>query len=226
MKTLVGIDFSLNSPAFCVFRDNEFTWGSLTRSERTPESLKKNTKKPYHILSEDKSEDYVLLFMGKDKMPKDYSERERIKIDYFQDLVDELWSEIEDICGGDDVIVAMEGLSFASNGNALIDISMATALLRKKIVDHTGSDNFYVYSPTSIKKFAFKGNAKKHELYNALVEKEFLETNLKSFTNILDDNKDEWITPSGNVNKPLDDIIDATWTCLYLYDSIKEKSEN
>jgi len=88
LKTLVGIDFSLNSPAFCVFRDNEFTWGSLTRSERTPESLKKNTKKPYHILSEDKSEDYVLLFMGKDKMPKDYSERERIKIDYFQDLVD------------------------------------------------------------------------------------------------------------------------------------------
>lgn len=222
MKTLVGIDFSLNSPAFCILRDNQFTWGSLTRSDRTEDSLKKNSKKPYSVLSEDKSEDYVLMFMSKDKMPDDYSERERIKIDYFQELVDVFWSEIENLCGGDDIVVAMEGLSFASNGNALIDISMATALLRKKIVDHTGSDNFYVYSPTSVKKFAYKGNAKKHELYNSLIEHRFPETNLKSFTTILEENKDEWITPSGNVNKPLDDIIDSTWICLFLHDSIKE----
>ena len=132
MKTLVGIDFSLNSPAFCILRENQFTWGSLTRSDRTAESLKKNAKKPYYVLSEDKTEDYVLMFMSKDKMPEDYSERERIKIDYFQELVDEFWSEIENICAGDDIIVAMEGLSFASNGNALIDISMATALLRDR----------------------------------------------------------------------------------------------
>jgi len=222
LKTLVGIDFSLNSPAFCILRDGEFTWGSLTRSERTPESLKKNTKKPYYILSESGNEDYVLMFMDKSKMPEEYSERERIKIDYFQELVDEFWNEIETICGGDDIVVAMEGLSFASNGNALIDISMATALLRKKIVDHTGSDNFYVYSPTSIKKFAFKGNAKKHELYKALLEHELPETNLSSFTSILDQNKDEWITPKGNINKPLDDLIDSTWICLFLNDSIKE----
>jgi hypothetical protein len=223
LKTLVGIDFSLNSPAFCILRENEFTWGSLTRSDRTEESLKKNTKKPYHILSESGADHYVLMFMGKDKMPEEYSERERIKIDYFQQLVDEFWGEIESICAGDDIIVAMEGLSFASNGNALIDISMATALLRKKIVDHTGSENFYVYSPTSVKKFAYKGNAKKHELYNSLIEREFPETNLGSFTSILDENKGEWITGSGNVNKPLDDIIDATWICLFLYDSISKK---
>jgi len=222
LKTLVGIDFSLNSPAFCILKENEFTWGSLTRSERTAESLKKNSKKPYSVLSEDKSGDFVLMFMGKSKLPDEYSERERIKIDYFQELVDSFWSEIENICSGDDIIVAMEGLSFASNGNALIDISMATALLRKKIVDHTGSENFHVFSPTSIKKFAYKGNAKKHELYSSLIERNFTETNLGSFTKVLEENKDEWITPSGNVNKPLDDIIDSTWICLYLYDKIKE----
>ncbi len=221
MKTLVGIDFSLNSPAFCILRDNQFTWGSLTRSERTEDSLKKNHKKPYYVLSEDRSEDYILMFVSKDKMPEDYSERERIKIDYFQELVDVFWSEIENVCGGDNIAVAMEGLSFASNGNALIDISMATALLRKKIVDRTGSENFYVYSPTSVKKFACKGNAKKHELYDSLIQKEFPETNLKSFTSILEENKDEWVTTSGNINKPLDDIIDSTWVCLFLHDSMK-----
>jgi len=99
---------------------------------------------------------------------------------------------------------------------------MATALLRKKIVDFVGSSNFFVFSPTSVKKFAIKGNAKKDQLYEALINTEIVETNLSYFTNILNDNKGEWITPSGNVNKPLDDIIDATWICLFLDERLKE----
>ena len=100
---------------------------------------------------------------------------------------------------------------------------MATALLRKKIVDHTGSSNFYVFSPTSVKKFALKGNAKKNELYEALINLKSPGTNLEMFTKILEENREEWITGGGNVNKPLDDMIDATFICLYLND-LKEKS--
>lgn len=221
MKTLVGIDFSLNSPAFCVFKENQFTWGSLTRSERNRESFMKSSKKPYAVLSE--FPEFTFLFLDKKNLPDDYTEKERIKIDYFQDLVDAFWSSILTICGDDEIVVAMEGLSFASNGNALIDISMATALLRKKIVDHAGSQNFYVFSPTSVKKFALKGNAKKNELYEALVNLESTGTNLQKFTKILGENKEEWVTAGGNVNKPLDDMIDATFICLYL-DEAKKKS--
>ena len=221
MKTLVGIDFSLNSPAFCVFRRNGFVWGSLTRSERTRESFMKSVKKPYAVLSDPSI--FNFLFLDKKKMPDDYSEKERIKIDYFQELVDTFWDLVLEICGDDEIVVALEGLSFASNGNALIDISMATALLRKKIVDHTGSSNFYVFSPTSVKKFALKGNAKKNELYEALINLKSTGTNLEMFTKILEENREEWITGGGNVNKPLDDMIDATFICLYLND-LKEKS--
>lgn len=220
MKTLVGIDFSLNSPAFCVLKNKVFTWGSLTRSERNRDSFMKSSKKPYSVL--DEHDDYVFLFLDKKKMPDDYCEKERIKIDYFQELVDVFWNSIIEICGDDEIVVAMEGLSFASNGNALIDISMATALLRKKIVDHAGSENFYVFSPTSVKKFAVKGNAKKNELYDALVTLEDKGTNLVGFTKILEDNKQEWVTAGGNVNKPLDDMIDATFICLYLDETLKK----
>lgn len=221
MKTFIGIDFSLNSPAYCILKKNEFVWGSLTRSDRTEESLKKSKNKPFAVLGD--LDHFKLNFMDKKKMPDDYTERERIKIDYFMELVDSFWSSVIENCDpSDELIVAMEGLSFASNGNALIDISMATALLRKKIVDRTGSENFYVFSPTSIKKYAFKGNAKKHELYDALVDRGKVETKLLPLTNILEDNREEWITASGNVNKPLDDIIDATWICLFLDESAKE----
>ncbi len=220
MKTIVGIDFSLNSPAFCIFSDNTFSWGSLTRSERDRDSFMKSSKKPYAVLSE--FDDFSFVFMDKKKMPDDYSEKERIKIDYFQELVDQFWNEISTLCENQEVYIAMEGLSFASNGNALIDISMATALLRKKIVDYTGSQRFHVFSPTSVKKFAIKGNAKKNELYEALLTRKLSGTNLETFTKILEENKEEWITGGGNVNKPLDDMIDATFICLYLNELITQ----
>ena len=217
---IVGIDFSINSPAFCCYKDGKYTWGSLTRSDRSPESLRKNAKKPYSILDTEK--DFKLIFLDKKELPDDYTGRERIKIVYFLEIVDSLWASIEEVMGDSDFHVAMEGLSFSSNGNALIDISMATALLRKKIIERVGADQFHVFSPTSIKKFALKGNAKKHELYNSLCIYKEDETNLAIFANILETNKAEWITPAKVVNKPIDDIVDATWITLYLKKELKE----
>jgi len=183
---LVGIDFSINSPAFCCFKDGVYTWGSVTRSERSMESLIKNTKKPY-----------------------------------FLNIVDELWDSVKRIMGDSNFSVAMEGLSFSSNGNALIDISMATSLLRERIIKDIGVNSFYVFSPTSIKKFALKGNAKKDELYEALCNFKEDETNLDVFTKMLAHNKEEWVTKAKQVNKPIDDIVDATWINLYLKKELK-----
>jgi hypothetical protein len=216
----VGIDFSISSPSFCCFIKGKYTWGSLTRSDRKIESLFKNNKKPFYIL--DNYPDFNLYFLDKKKLPEEYSARERIKIVYFVEIVDLLWDKISKIMGETDFYVCMEGLSFSSKGNALIDISMATALLRKKIIDRVGVEKFYVFSPTSIKKFAIKGNAKKDELYEALINYKQDETNLNIFTNILKDNKNEWITQAKAVNKPIDDIVDATWITLYLKETLRE----
>jgi ABC-type proline/glycine betaine transport system substrate-binding protein len=45
---------------------------------------------------------------------------------------------------------------------------------------------------------------------------------LNDFGKILETNKEEWITPSKVVNKPIDDIVDATWINLYLKKELKE----
>jgi hypothetical protein len=215
----IGIDFSLTSPAFCVLKDGEYSWGSLTRTDRTAESLRKSKDKPYAILEGDPSID--LFFLTKKEMPAEYSAKERVKIDYFQEVVDSLWSHIEPFLGGD-VKIAIEGLSFSSNGNALIDISMATALIRKKIVDTIGSQNFYVFPPTAIKKFAGKGNLKKDEMYHALVKKSSeVGGNFSHFTDIISAYSSSWITKSNQVNKPIDDLVDASWICLFLVEVMK-----
>lgn len=217
---LVGIDFSINSPAFCCYKNGVYTWGSVTRSERSGESLCKNPKKPYSVLSEDPR--FILKFVERTQLPESYTERERSKINYFLEIVNCLWDSILGAMGDEPFQVAMEGLSFSSNGNSLIDISMATALLRERIIKEIGVENFHVFSPTSIKKFALKGNSKKDELYLALVQFQESETNLYHFTRILDDNKAEWITNAKAVNKPIDDIVDATWITLYLKKELKD----
>lgn len=222
----VGVDFSISSPAFCVYKDGKYTWGSVTRSDRSRESLVKNSKKPYAIL--DGHESFILDYILKEDLPSEYSERERAKIDYFLDIVLTIWNRIQNIIddyGDDEVKIAIEGLSFSSNGNALIDISMATALLRERICNRIGSQNFYVFSPTSIKKFALKGNSKKDELYDQLSNRENDGTNLDEFCKILRDNKSEWITGSKVVNKPIDDLVDATWILLYLRGTLEGKNE-
>lgn len=213
-EILIGIDFSLNSPSFCILSGSNFYWTSITRSERSADSLTKNKKKPFSVLSE--TDGFEIIFIDRKKIPDDYSGRERTKIIYFYEIAELIWNKILEKVGDRNFKVAMEGLSFSSNGNALIDISMATAFLRLLIIKRVGAENFHVFSPTSIKKFAIKGNAKKDELYNSLIELKKDETNLNQFTNILRDNKSEWITPAGQVNKPLDDLVDATWITLYL----------
>jgi hypothetical protein len=216
---LVGIDFSINSPSFCCFKDNKYVWGSLTRSDRTQESLRKNSKKPFSVLGD--LESFKFIFLDKKELPSDYSERERMKIEYFLEIVDNLWDSICVEMGDEPFKVAMEGLSFSSNGNSLVDIAMATALLRERIIKGIGVDNFHVFSPTTIKKFAVKGNAKKDELYTALIDFKEEGNNLNELSQILDENKEEWITPKKVINKPVDDIVDATWILLFLKNILK-----
>ena len=216
---LVGIDFSINSPSFCCLKDNNYVWGSLTRSDRTEDSLKKNSKKPFFVLGD--MENLRFIFLNKKELPSEYSERERIKIEYFLEIVDNLWDAISKEMGDEPFKVAMEGLSFSSNGNSLVDIAMATALLRERIINKIGVENFHVFSPTSIKKFAVKGNAKKDELYYALIDLKEEGTNMNELTQVLAENQEEWITPKKVVNKPVDDIVDATWILLFLKNNLK-----
>jgi hypothetical protein len=220
---LVGIDFSLNSPAFCCFKDNKYTWGSISRSDRTFESLLKNKKKPYFIL--DSNDSFVIKILEKQEFTTEYSAREREKMGYYLEIAELLWSSVLEIMGNETFHVAMEGLSFSSNGNSLVDISMATALLRERIIGKVGSENFYVFSPTTIKKFAVKGNAKKDELYHSLCNFKEDETNLDVFSKMLEENKTEWITGSKAINKPIDDVVDSTWVNLYLKEELKGNNE-
>ena len=224
----ISIDFSLISPGICILENNNHTCISIysVDAEEHQKLLSKEDG-PFKILNESKTIEINLR--GKtDKQGITYSHTERNKIiasvEDISTLIKTIKKHLVKLTG--DVYVAMEGISFGSKGNTLIDICMATGILRKAIVSELLDDNpdrFYVFSPGTIKKFALKGNAKKDELYHELISRPELEH--LEFVKILNMYKDSWITPGGVVKKPLDDIVDATWIALLLKEIVENGSD-
>lgn len=174
---------------------------------------------PFKVLNDNES--VSINIIQKKEFTGEYHEKERQKIlnaIYFSEVALDLLDPYLD----ENTTVGMEGLSFGSSGNSLIDISMTTALIRAGVVKKINPDNFFVISPTTLKKFAVKGNAKKDELYNKLIEDRISEDRLKPLLNVLKEYKDLWIKGTGKVENPCSDIIDATWICLFIEENLEK----
>lgn len=176
---------------------------------------------PFKILNDNPNVSINLV--SKKEFTGEYHEKERQKIInavYFSDLALSLLDPYLD----ENSIVGMEGLSFGSSGNSLIDISMTTALVRAGIIKKINPENFYVISPTTLKKFAVKGNAKKDELYNKIIEDKISDDRLNPFLNVLKEYKDTWVKGVGKVENPCSDLIDATWITLFIEENLEKLS--
>lgn len=167
---------------------------------------------PFRVFKENSN--FTLDVREKHRIEGEYWEVERKKLENFSTIADNFMMTLVPFMT-EDTVVFMEGISFGSSGNSLIDISMCTALVRERIVELVGYKNLHVYSPTAIKKFALKGNAKKDELYLALIDKYSEDNLLSPIVSPLKQNKDIWIKKNREVETPCSDLIDATWISLY-----------
>jgi len=219
LDNIIGIDFSLNSPGFCILTETDCKWISLHRTTNIIDKMLKKDGSPFKVLGDNGT--VSINIIQKKEFTGEYHDKERQKIlnaIYFSEIA----LDLLDPYLNQNSIVGMEGLSFGSSGNSLIDISMTTALIRAGVVKRINPDNFYVISPTTLKKFAVKGNAKKDELYNALLEKKSGDERIKPLLKILSEYKDTWIKGAGKVENPCSDIIDATWICFFIDENLEK----
>jgi hypothetical protein len=220
MKTIIGIDLSLNSTGICILRGNSINLVSVFKTDNNIEKIFSRNDH-FTLLGECKELKMILKNKELDKS-KEYHIREREKISNFVSLANEIKDAIiESIADGDDVYIGMEGISFGSPGNSLIDISMLTGILRSEILKILGNDSgrFFVFSPTAIKKFAGKGNFKKIEMYDSLCS----QTEVNSdFITLIKEKKEMMVTKSGTVKKPTEDIIDSIWVARFLKNEIEK----
>ena len=219
LDRIIGLDFSLNSPGFCILESDTCKWISLHRTKNIIDNMLKKDGSPFKVLNDNNYIDINIISKKEFKGEYHVNEREKIlNAIYFSDLAMELLDPYLD----NKTIVGMEGLSFGSTGNSLIDISTTTALIRSAIVKKIDPNNFFVLSPTTVKKFALKGNSKKDELYNILIEKKSEDSRLAPLITVLNEYKDKWIKGPNKVETPCSDIVDATWIALFVEENIEK----
>lgn len=214
---LVGIDFSINYPGICIADAylTEFEWIALINTKVT---------KKFQKLLEDAMIAYPKLkfkfIEGKQKKTEYYYLTERNKIvNQFavsQGVVQEIENSLKRIpCG---FATAIEGFSYGSAGNTLVDLAQATGMLKAQLMlsPIISSQHIYVYSPSELKKaIGAKGNANKIDVFNAFLETTNENLRASDLFKFITAHKDE-IFDGKKIESPIPDMIDATLGVLKL----------
>jgi Holliday junction resolvasome RuvABC endonuclease subunit len=223
---LIGIDFSILYPGFCVSDNfNSFHHFAVTNNKLT---------KKYDKYLDDINQQYKGVTIAKlgERPAKDkqYHINERNKLQNFDALTDLIIEELEKLVTSKDNIIAIEGISYGSSGNSLVDICQATGILKSKILNSLtdSTDKIFVFSPSSLKNaLGCKGNASKTDVFKKFVQDPVIEDvkNCDLFK-LLHNEMDSIFDPTknkgkGQVESPFMDMIDSTLPIIKLYEILK-----
>jgi len=200
---IIGIDFSIKSPAITIKSDLGILYHhTFPRKSVIKEDFAitlENCGVNVHLLDDEKT-------LSKNA---NLTDRERSSI---EDSLMEIDAIIEVLktynIDSESTYVAIEGFSFASNGNRLSQLSGYQWLLRSQLVRglNIPIKNIWFFSPMTVKATAGKGNYKKEEMITAFI-KESLE--YTKFAKMLNEAPAEFQNKKGGWLKPLDDIADS-----------------
>lgn len=207
--TYIGIDFSINYPAVCICKDfKEFKWVACVNS--------KQTKKDYAMIEDFSSNpDITIRFIeSKQKKTDHYYLTERNKLRNQLDVIEALINQVVYVTSGEEqLIIGIEGYSYGSGGNSLIDIVQSTGILKSHIFNRLAKrsvDNIFVFSPGELKNaIGEKGNCGKTEIFNMFISDPKMESVKDSalYKFIIKNKSDVF---NGKIVKsPISDMIDS-----------------
>lgn len=143
--TLVGIDFSIASPAVTIEKDGELFYYAIQRKDS---KVVRKLNMLNNVTIEICSNEGLTPFQYYDKMT--------------DMLIRWINSNI-----GPNTLIALEDWIYSLRGSALIDIVYATSILRYKLIKKYGEDKLNFYAPTHVKKsFTGNGRASKTDMLN------------------------------------------------------------
>ena len=199
----IGIDFSLTSPAICVYKNNKYSFISFFNDGG--KDWKKSKSKTYRYHNELSNIIDIIPYTRKID-DSNYSNEQKTKMfDAFM-IVNIIIDKIKTIID-DDVIIGLEGFSYGSISSSTLDLAMYNSFLRMKLIENFGSDVLNIISPTEGKKMLFgKGNAKKEDMIQSFIDNRLEDDILKEndFWKYCKENGVDFKQP-----KPIDDLVDA-----------------
>lgn len=202
--TLVGIDFSLNSPGVTIEYDDHIRFLSFFNTEGYEWDRPNPLKKFQHHNAIRNFVTMVPYTRTKTDKNTSYADEQAVKMKDAVMMANVITSTLEGLID-DDVMFSLEGFAFQSSGASFIDLILFNSFLRKDIVEKWGYDRLIVVAPSAAKKLAGKGNADKEYMIeafrtNKLDDPKLISTELYKYINDISDFK--------NI-KPIDDIVDS-----------------
>lgn len=213
----VGIDFSINSPAVCIFDTHNETYqfysfvndGGRADSKPLPPGMGLYSDLPGVIIER----------YSRYKGSKIYEEDQIQKIQDAEDIsciIGNIFNfDNKSVCYG------LEGFSYASKGNSFIDLIMFNTIMRYAIYKNLKpGDEFKVMTPSYIKKNAGKGNANKNMMLSFFLDSQKVLLRENDFWKFCSAQSSSLIDKNEKVLKPIDDLVDSYFICNALQGNI------
>ena len=140
---------------------------------------------------------------------EEFSSVELAKIKRYDRMADDIINLVlQDSFEGDGFTIAFEGTSYGSKmgTNNMIDMAAGAAILKLKLLKTLMPEDLMTVAPTTIKKFAGKGNMNKSQLFEVFFNNGIGDENLEKSPFY------EWIKSQDfgkKIPKPIDDLVDA-----------------
>ena len=199
----IGIDFSLTSPAICVYKNEVYSFISFFNDGG--KDWKKSKSKTYRYHNE-LCEIIDVIPYTRNIDDSNYRNEQKTKMADALMIVNLIIEKLKTIID-DDVIIGLEGFSYGSISSSTLDLAMYNSFLRMKLIENFGSDVLNIISPTEGKKKLFgKGNANKEEMIQAFIDNRLKDDAImeSAFWKYCKENGVDFKQP-----KPIDDLVDA-----------------
>ena len=217
MRTIIGIDYSLRSPAVSVLtKDNQIHHFLFPRIGVHKKLFIENLKLA----------DVIVTEIPDIKVPKDLILREQLNSQDAENLALIVCQTINPYCQGE-LQFAIEGMSFNAPGNSKLQVSAYVSILRYLISKHftVPYDTMFTYSPMTIKSINLcsKRGIGKAGVIEAFISSENSLNQVSKFWQTLRQNPEMFQNKNGNWLK-IDDIIDSFHTIICHLEKSKELS--
>ena len=216
-KVLIGIDFSINSPAISVYDETNYYFISFTNNKNINEYKKiPNSLQIHNDLIINKVAD--IQFFQRQNNNENYIIDQQNKIKDANYLASFILNYVLTNFKTDikNYYFALEGFSYMSSSRSFIDLILFNSVLRNMIYElfvlKNNGNNLIIFSPSDIKKFfTGKGNANKNLMLDNFIDN-FIKDSIINNTNLykyIISNKTIILDSKDNIKKPIDDIIDS-----------------
>lgn len=200
----IGIDFSLISPAICIYKDGEYSFISFFDDHG--KNWKEGKSKDYNYHRQ-LSEIMELNPYTREIDKKNYREEQRTKMRAAKMIAHKISNRLVELVGDEEVIIGLEGFSYGSISSSTLDLALFNSFLRIKLLEDFGEDCLVIISPTEGKKnLSGKGNAKKDDMIQAFIENRTDDPDIERcpFWKFCKENELDY----KNI-KPIDDLVDS-----------------